>query len=109
MDVNVILDVLQTIGYLALGGLTLYFKYNTKLNQRVTKYIDLAEEQFKDVTKSGGLKYEWVVEHLYKLVPYPFNMFFTREMIGDIVQTTFNEMTNYTTKQLDKIVDKVID
>lgn len=109
MEITMILNVIRVIAYFVLGGLAIYFRYNTKLNKQVNELIDKAEETFKDVTKSGGLKHEWVIDQLYNLIPTPFNLLFTRDMISHIVQTAFDGMASYATKQLDKIVDKVIE
>lgn len=109
MEITMVLNIIRVVAYFVLGGLAVYFKYNTKLNQKVTTYINEAEEQFQSVTKSGGLKFQWVVDRLYALIPTPLNLIFTKEMIGVLVQTAFDGMASYATKQLDKVVDKVID
>ena len=108
MEMNMILGILQVLIYVVLGGLSLYFRTNAKLNTHVAEYIDKAEEIFKDTAKAGGQKFTWVVENLYALIPYPMNLVFTKEMIGELVQKTFDQITSYTVKQLDKAVDKVV-
>lgn len=107
MEMTMFIGILRIVAYVVLGGFVIYFNYNTKLNKQVNELIDKAEETFKDVTKSGGLKHEWVIDQLYNLIPTPFNLLFTRDMISHIVQTAFDGMASYATKQLDKIVDKV--
>lgn len=107
MEMTMFIGILRVVAYVVLGGLVIYFNYNTKLNKQVNELIDKAEDTFKDVTKSGGLKHEWVIDQLYNLIPAPFNLLFTRDMMSHVVQTAFDGMASYATKQLDKIVDKV--
>ena len=108
MDVNMILEIVKLVGCIVLGGLTLYFKYNTKLNSNVAKLIKEAEEEFIGFESAGSDKFNWVVEELYKLIPTPLNLVFTKETIKGIVQRTFDEIQEYAKTQLDKVVDKVV-
>lgn len=109
MELTMILNIVQILAYVVLGGLTLYFKYNTKLNSRVAEFIKDAEQAFEDYTNSGNEKFNWVIDKLYALIPAPLNLIFTRDMIGGIVQRTFDEIEEYAKTQLDKAVDKVVE
>lgn len=103
MDIMVIIRIAL---YVLIGGAVLYFKYNEKLNKKVTSLIDEAEEVYKDVVKSGGQKHAYVVDALYHLVPAPLRPIFTKQMISGIVDRAFEEIENYTKKQLDKVLNK---
>lgn len=94
--------IIRIVLYVVLGGIALYFNYNTKLNQNVTGYIKDAEEFYKDSTKAGGEKFDWVCDQLYRLIPAPFRLVFTEEMIDEIVQKAFDAIENYAKTQLDK-------
>lgn len=121
MDTTQILSIIQTILGLILGGLALYFKFSVKAQtkaqqvQRVIAeitasaviYIRQAEENYKDTTQAGGKKFEEVVTKLYELVPDGLNSIITKEMISEIVQSTFNEIQEYVAAQLDSAVDKI--
>ena len=85
-----------------IGAAALYFQYNTKLNKKATEYINKAEELFKDSTKAGGIKFNWVVDKLYDILPAPMRLVFTKETITVLVQRTFDEIQSYAVKQLDK-------
>lgn len=121
MDTQQILSVVQSVVMLACGGLALYFKFSTKAKTKAKEiqdviaeitanavvYIKEAEEDYKDTTKAGGHKFEQVVNKLYNLVPGKLHSIVTKEMISDIVQSTFDEIQGYVKLQLDNTVDKI--
>lgn len=120
MDMQTLLEVLKGLITLGLGGLALYFKFSTKAQTKAKQiqetiaeitakaviFIKEAEENYKDVTNAGGKKFEEVVNKLYALVPDGFNKIITREMIAEIVQSTFDEIEEYMTVKLDETIDK---
>lgn len=104
------LDLLMKIGFVVFGGLSLYLQYSKKYQEikaKAATLIEKAEEEYKDVTKAGGVKKAWVVDQLYALVPKPFNMIITKNMIDDVVESTFIEIEKYAKSQLDKILDGI--
>lgn len=121
MEFQNILNLLQTVFSLIVAGIALYLKFSTKaqtkakevqeviseITARAVIYIREAEENYKDTTKTGGEKFAQVVDKLYALVPEGFNKIVTREMIEEIVQSTFNEIEEYARTTLDKAVDKI--
>lgn len=121
MNTQEILSTLQSIIMLLCGGLALYFKFSTKAKTKAKEvqeiiaqitaqavvYIKQAEEDYKDATKAGGKKFEQVVNKLYDLVPDALHSIITRDMISEIVQSTFDEIQEYVRLQLDSAVDKV--
>ena len=121
MEFQNILNLLQTVFSLIVAGIALYLKFSTKaqtkakevqeviseITARAVIYIREAEENYKDTTKAGGEKFAQVVDKLYTLVPEGFNKIITREMIEEIVQSTFNEIEEYARTALDKAVDKI--
>ena len=121
MNMQQFLEILQTIITLLVGGLALYFKFSTKaqtkakqvqkviadIRANVVIYIRKAEENFNDTTNAGGKKFGQVVTKLYDLVPEGLNKIITKEMIKEIVQSTFNEIEEYTKLQFDEVVDKI--
>ena len=121
MEFQNILNLLQTVFSLIVAGIALYLKFSTKaqtkakevqeviseITARAVIYIREAEENYKDTTKAGGEKFAQVVDKLYALVPEGLNKIITREMIEEIVQSTFNEIEEYARTALDKAVDKI--
>ena len=101
-----ILAIIRIALYLVIGAAALYFQYNTKLNKKATEYINKAEELYKDSTKAGGTKFNWVVDKLYDILPAPMRLVFTKETIAVLVQRTFDEIQSYAVKQLDKKLTK---
>jgi len=108
MDINLetIMEFLVPLLTIILGALTAYLKANEKLKNSSVKYIIEAEELYKDVSKAGGMKFSFVVDTLYNLVPYPLRIIITRACIEKIVQSTFNGIEAYAKTQIDKAVDK---
>lgn len=119
MDLQAILSVLGTIGTILLGALSIYLKTSAKAKTKAKEIADKigeitaqavvfianAEKEYKDWT--GGEKFTRVVDQLYALVPEGINMIITREMIEEIVQSTFDQIKEYTTAKMDETVEKI--
>ena len=119
MDIQAILSVLGTIGTVLLGALSIYLKTSAKAKTKAKEIADKigeitaqavvfianAEKEYKDWT--GGEKFTRVVDQLYALVPEGINMIITREMIEEIVQSTFDQIKEYTTAKMDETVEKI--
>lgn len=106
------IEIIKTVLMIIFGGLAIYFKCNVNLQKKITEisakaivFIKDAEEIYADGTKQGGQRFEWVVNELYKLIPSPFNKIITKSMIAEIVQSTFDEIKEYTKLELDKLTD----
>lgn len=118
MDLNTVLELLKYGVMIALGGLSLYFKYSKKAQTKAKEVqekiaeitanavilIKQAEADYKDVTKAGGQKFNQVVDQLYSLVPDGFNKIITKNMIEEIVQSTFDQIEEYTKLKLDNAI-----
>ena len=121
MNTQEILSLIQSLIMLGCGGLALYFKFSTKAQTKAKEiqeliaqitaqavvYIAEAEKDYKDTTQSGGKKFEQVVSKLYDLVPDALHSIITKEMISEIVQSTFDEIQEYVRLQLDNSIDKI--
>lgn len=121
MNFQDIYNVLATLVAVVVGSLSLYFKASAKAQAKakevqdvmamimgeVVVYIRKAEEDYKDTTNAGGKKFNEVVNKLWSLVPVSLRPIITRQMIKDIVQSTFDEVENYVKLQLDNAVDKL--
>lgn len=113
-------EIVKSVLFIIAGGLIVYYKTNPKLKTESDKalewierlrgaaveYIDRAELEFEG-TKRGGEKFEWVVDKLYSLLPAAVKPFISREIVKDIVQSTFDLVQSYAKQQLDRLVDKV--
>ena len=102
-----IYSIVMTVLMVVFGFLCSYIRTKTSLINKAGDFINKAEEDYKDVSKAGMMKHEAVVEWLYSLVPAPMKIFITRQMIAEITQTAFDQMADFATKQLDKVVDKI--
>lgn len=106
MNTELIYTILVTVGTVGFGFLSAYLKTKTTLKDKVNEGIATAEEIYKDSTKAGGEKFEWVIDFLYQYVPSILKPIFTRDMISNIIQSAFDEIQKYATQQLDKLVNK---
>lgn len=121
MNLEMILNVVQFMAYIVLGALVIWFKTSEKAQKKAKEIqevladlgaqaiilIKQAEEDYKDVTNAGGDKFNQVVDQLFSLVPDGLNRIIDREMIEDIVQSTFDEIEEYVKLQLDKATEKI--
>lgn len=121
MNLEMILKVVQFVAYIVLGGLAIWFKTSEKAQKKAKEIqetlaelaanavvlIKQAEEDYRDVTNAGGDKFNQVVEQLYSLVPDRLNRIIDREMIEDLVQSTFDQIEDYVKLQLDKATEKI--
>lgn len=119
MDLNNLVEVGKVAVTVICGGLALYFKYSVKAQTKAKQvqetiaevtakaviFIKQAENDYKDITNAGGRKFNDVVENLHDLVPVPLRGIITKQMIADIVQSTFDEIEQYVQLQLDKAIE----
>lgn len=107
-------EVIKNLLFVVVGGFAIYFQYNKKLQEKIADItaqaiilIKEAEVAYKDTTKAGGLKFEFVVQQLYKLVPKMLQPILTKQAIADIVQRTFEQIEAYAKQKLDSVSDKI--
>ena len=110
MEINLdtIMQIIVPILTIIFGALSAYLRTNGKLRQSSIRYITEAEEMYKDVTKSGGQKFSFVVNTLYNLVPAPLKFIITKSCVERIVQSTFDGIEAYAKTQIDKAIDKYV-
>ena len=102
-------NILTTILWVVFGFLVTYFKEKTKLVEHAKYAINSAEKQYELYTKAGGEKFKYACSILASITPTFLKPFITQALIEQIVQSAFNGMEAYAKKQLDKVVDKVIE
>jgi len=107
MTFETALEILKLAALILFGGFALYFKSKAVLIEKVTGYITQAEIKYKEATKAGGQKFEWVIDRLYVYVPAWLRPLITREVISQIVQYVFDGVQAYAKLQLDRLTDKV--
>ena len=121
MEINW-LNILTTIVAVLFGGLSWYLKLSAtgaklkktveetlkEITTKAVEYIAEAEEAYVDATKAGGEKFEYVVDLLMKLIPDQLEVIITREMVENIVQSTFEAIEAYAQTALDEALkDKI--
>ena len=108
MNTELIISVLQVAAYIIIGGMALYLQTKGNLKAKASVLIAEAEATYKDATKAGGEKFEWVVSSLYAIIPAVLKPLISRQMLESLVQSTFDAMQRYAKMQLDKFVDKAV-
>ena len=107
MDLEALLNILSLIFMAVFGGLALWFKGNGTLSALAAGFIAEAEALYKDVTKAGGEKFNWVVERLYGVLPSAIRPFIPKTLVESVVQSTFDAIEKYAKLQLDKLAQGV--
>lgn len=114
------IEIIKAIALILFGGAIVYFKNSPKLQGKAkevetwvehlrgaaVEFIAQAEQEFVG-TKRGGEKFIWVVNALHNLLPDALRPFISKDLIADIVQSTFDLVEGYAKVQLDRVVDKV--
>ncbi len=108
MELTVIMNVIELVLYILLGGLALWFKTNSKINNAVNGLIAKAEQEFTGF-KQGNERFQAVVKWIYDLIPNYLRPFFPQKFIEVLIQNAFEQSAAYAKQQLDKVVDKVLD
>lgn len=72
-----------------------YLKAKGEITEEAAHQIAVAEEVYSTVEKAGERKKNLCIDSLYDMIPAPVKMFFTREVIGEIVQKVFDQVEKY--------------
>ncbi len=103
MAIETIIAALQWIALIILGAFLAYYRTSSKLQVYVAGLIARAEAKYTEI-HSGGVKFAFVCNHIYALVPLPLRKIITRPMVESLVQSTFDAMAAYAKMQLDRLV-----
>lgn len=101
-----IVKIIEFIFILVFGGLSLYFKANSKLIAKASTLISEAEEKFTSKTE----KFDWCVDMLYSFLPAPLRVIFKyipKPMVEQIIQNVFDDMKAFAKTKLDRATDVV--
>ena len=93
--INVIWAVVCFVLSVVAQFIAAYLKAKGHITEEAAHQIAIAEEAFSTVEKAGEKKMQLCIDALYGMVPSPVKMFFTREMIGQIVQKVFDQIEKY--------------
>ena len=85
-----------------------YLKAKGEVTEEAAHQIAVAEEAFATVEHAGKQKMELCIDVLYGMIPSQVKIFFTREMIGDIVQKVFDQVEKYKDVWIDKAASELI-
>ena len=102
-------QIIMTILTVVFGFLSIYVKTRTNVVEKATEAINCAETAYRDYTNVSSKKMEFAIDWVMQYVPAPLKLIFTRELVEKIIQAVFDEVQEFATKQLDKIVNRESD
>ena len=85
-----------------------YLKAKGAVTEEAAHQIAVAEEAFATVEHAGKQKMELCIDVLYGMIPSQVKIFFTREMIGEIVQRVFDNVEKYKDAWIDKAASELV-
>lgn len=106
--INIIWAVVCFVLSVVAQFLAAYLKAKGVVTEEAAHQIAVAEEAFATVEHAGKQKMECCIDALYALIPAPVKMFFTREMVGEIVQKVFDEVEKYKNVWIDAAAEKMV-
>ncbi len=103
-------DTIIQVGAWALSVLfaflTSYYRSSKTLQGLVARAINDAESAFSGTSKKGEQKFQYALTLLYDKVPVALRPIITKQVLSDMLQKGFNELSSFATQQLDAAVDK---
>ncbi len=93
--INVIWAIVCFILSVVAQFISAYLKAKGHITEEAAHQIAVAEEAFSTVEKAGEKKMQLCIDALYGMIPSQVKLFFTREMIGEIVQRVFDNVEKY--------------
>lgn len=106
--INIIWAVVCFVLSVVAQFLAAYLKAKGVVTEEAAHQIAVAEEAFATVEHAGKQKMQCCIDALYALIPAPVKMFFTREMVGEIVQKVFDEVEKYKNVWIDAAAEKMV-
>ncbi len=86
-----------------------YLKAKGAVTEEAAHQIAVPEEAFATVEHAGKQKMELCIDVLYGMIPSQVKIFFTREMIGEIVQRVFDKVEKYKDAWIDKAASELVE
>ena len=105
--INLIWAVVCAIIGIVARFICAYLKAKGVVTEEAAHQIAVAEEAFSTVEHAGKQKMELCIDALYGLIPAQVRIFFTREMIGQIVQKVFDEVEKYKNVWIEASAEKL--
>ena len=111
MDKTLLINLIWAVVFFVLSVvaqfISAYLKAKGVVTEEAAHQIAVAEEAFSTVEHAGKQKMELCIDALYDMIPAPVRMFFTREMIGQIVQKVFDEVEKYKNVWIESSAEKL--
>lgn len=112
MDKTILINIIWAVVCFVLSVvaqfLAAYLKAKGVVTEEAAHQIAVAEEAFATVEHAGKQKMECCIDALYALIPSQVRIFFSREMVGQIVQKVFDQVERYKDKHVQELADKLV-
>lgn len=112
MDKTILINIIWSVVCFVLSVvaqfLAAYLKAKGVVTEEAAHQIAVAEEAFSTVEKAGEKKMQLCIDALYDMIPAPVKMFFTREMVGEIVQKVFDQVEKYKDVWVQSAAEKLV-
>lgn len=106
--VNLIWAVVCAIVGIVAQFISAYLKAKGVVTEEAAHQIAVAEEAFATVEHAGKQKMECCIDALYALIPSQVRIFFSREMVGQIVQKVFDQVEKYKDVWVQAAAEKLV-
>lgn len=106
---EIALEILKYVLMALFGAIALYFKSSAVLKQLADEFVAQAENEYKGVSKSGGYKFDWVVNKIYEVMPTVLKMFISKSAVETAVQRAWEMAEQYATAAADKFVQQAVE
>lgn len=106
--VNLIWAVVCAIIGIVAQFISAYLKAKGVVTEEAAHQIAVAEEAFATVEHAGKQKMECCIDALYALIPSQVRIFFSREMVGQIVQKVFDQVEKYKDVWVQAAAEKLV-
>lgn len=105
-----LLEIMGWAGFLIVGAVSYYLKSKTTITSVAAELIAKAEQEYSGVLKAGKLKMEYCISNLYdQYVPLVLRTIFTREILQEIIQSTFYAIEKYVEVTINNMGDSIED
>lgn len=95
MELETIISIITSVLTIISAIVGYYFKVKAMVTEKASEFIDNAES----IEELGEDKMRLVVNELYLLIPSAYKLIFTRDRLEKIVQTIFDCIESYASKQ----------
>lgn len=91
-----ILNIVMVVLTVGVGILSWYLYIRQKVKDAAIDSINAAQD---DINKVGVEKMDEAVDAVYSIIPKPFNLIFTKEILRQLIQPIYDQMKEFAIKK----------